>query len=407
MEKILFSDTFTKNLKNTLTKIPPVVVDDPIFRLHYKFTGLALLFASFLVSGYEFFGDPIMCIQQDDIPKKLLNTYCWIEGTFTLPNSLSKTVGEEVVYPGVDQHKEGDEVTEHAYYQWVCFVLLLQSFMFCIPRVIWRTMESGRLKALIQKLDSPILKKCDQETCAKSLANYFQSRRNEHHYYALKFVFCEFLNFVNVVGQIYFIDKFLSGQFTRYGIDVVKYVNEEQLNRTDPMIRIFPRITKCTFHKFGSSGTVQKHDALCLLPLNILNEKIFVVMWFWFVILAILGGCLLIYRIVIMVSGQARFLLLTCVTSLTSRKDIKALIPTICYGDWFLLYLLADNIDNLHFRQLVLQLKPTYLDEKPGPFQVAIDDVDNEKKPDYMAKGTKVFPSTETSSLIDNNESSV
>ena len=35
------------------------------------------------------------------------------------------------------------------------------------------------------------------------------------------------------------------------------------------MIYIFPRMTKCTFHKFGTSGEVEKHDALCILPLNI------------------------------------------------------------------------------------------------------------------------------------------
>ena len=28
-------------------------------------------------------------------------------------------------------------------------------------------------------------------------------------------------------------------------------------------------MTKCTFHKFGTSGNIEKHDALCILPLNI------------------------------------------------------------------------------------------------------------------------------------------
>ena len=49
-------------------------------------------------------------------------------------------------------------------------------------------------------------------------------------------------------------------------------------------------MTKCTFHKFGPSGTVQKFDGLCVLPLNIINEKIYVFLWFWFVILAIVTG---------------------------------------------------------------------------------------------------------------------
>jgi hypothetical protein len=33
-------------------------------------------------------------------------------------------------------------------------------------------------------------------------------------------------------------------------------------------------MTKCTFHKFGGSGTIQKFDALCVLGMNIINEKV-------------------------------------------------------------------------------------------------------------------------------------
>jgi hypothetical protein len=47
------------------------------------------------------------------------------------------------------------------------------------------------------------------------------------------------------------------------------------------MARIFPKVTKCTFNFYGPSGTLQSRDGLCALPLNILNDKIFVFLWFW------------------------------------------------------------------------------------------------------------------------------
>jgi hypothetical protein len=56
------------------------------------------------------------------------------------------------------------------------------------------------------------------------------------------------------VGNIFFVDVFLGGAFLKYGTDVVRYSGLDQENRTDPMIAVFPRVTKCTFHKFGSSG---------------------------------------------------------------------------------------------------------------------------------------------------------
>ena len=55
------------------------------------------------------------------------------------------------------------------------------------------------------------------------------------------------------------------------------------------MSRLFPKMTKCTFRKFGPSGTVEKIDALCVMPLNNANEKIYVFLWFWFVLLAVLS----------------------------------------------------------------------------------------------------------------------
>ena len=50
----------------------------------------------------------------------------------------------------------------------------------------------------------------------------------------------------------------------------------------------FLRITKCTFHKYGPSGTIERHDAMCVLALNIINEKIYVMLWFWLIILAVM-----------------------------------------------------------------------------------------------------------------------
>ena len=60
--------------------------------------------------------------------------------------------------------------------------------------------------------------------------------------------------------------------------------------RYDPMDAVFPKVTKCTFHMYGPSGTIQRHDALCILALNIISEKIFVFLWFWFVLLAMISA---------------------------------------------------------------------------------------------------------------------
>merc|ERR1711997_915201 len=133
---------------------------------------------------------------------------------------------------------------------------------------------------------------------------------NNETFYAFKFFFCEVLNLVNVVGQIYFMDFFLGGEFTTYGTDVLALTELSPEEREDPMARVFPKMTKCTFHKFGPSGTVEKFDGLCVLPLNIINEKIYVFLWFWFVIVCIITGVQIIYRIITLFAPGMREMLL-------------------------------------------------------------------------------------------------
>ena len=102
------------------------------------------------------------------------------------------------------------------------------------------------------------------------------------------------------------LDRFFDGTFFTYGIEVMSFADRDQEDRIDPMIYVFPRMTKCTFHKFGTSGNIEKHDALCILPLNIVNEKIYIFIWFWLLFLGLLSFLILVYRVAIIFSPYIR-----------------------------------------------------------------------------------------------------
>ena len=122
------------------------------------------------------------------------------------------------------------------------------------------------------------------------------------------------------------------------------------------MIYIFPRMTKCTFHKFGSSGNIESHDALCILPINIVNEKIYVFLWFWFLVLGTLTLLVVLYRLVIILSPRMRAYLLFVRFRLIKKECINVIIKKTQMGDWFLLYMLGQNIDSIIFKELVHEL---------------------------------------------------
>jgi len=147
-------------------------------------------------------------------------------------------------------------------------------------------------------------------------------------------------------------DLFLDGEFSRYGYDVLSMTELKPEERTDTMSRVFPKVTKCTFHKYGPTGTIQKLDGLCVLPLNILNEKIYVFLWFWFRFIAIISSLNILYRIVIIMIPSFRVFLLKARTRL-SYDELKIITQKCQIGDWFVLYQLAKNISPLTFKELV------------------------------------------------------
>lgn len=133
---------------------------------------------------------------------------------------------------------------------------------FYIPRYLWKTWEGGRIKMLVLDLNCPVVNDESKEERKKILLDYFTENLNRHNFYAFRFFICEALNFINVFVQIYFMDYFLGGEFSTYGSDVLSFTEMEPEERGDPMSRVFPKVTKCTFHKYGPSGSVQKFDGL-------------------------------------------------------------------------------------------------------------------------------------------------
>ena len=156
---------------------------------------------------------------------------------------------------------------------------------------------------------------------------------------------------------MFLMNTFFDGAFLTFGFDVIAFAERDQEERIDPMIYIFPRMTKCTFNKFGTSGEVEKHDALCILPLNVVNEKIYIFLWFWFLILGFLTALVLLYRLIIILSPRMRAYLLYIRFRLINREVINTIVRKSKMGDWFLFYMLGQNVDSIIFKVVSISFK--------------------------------------------------
>lgn len=334
------------------------IIDNMVFRFHYRVTTAILFVCCILVTANNLIGEPIACINDGAVPGHVINTYCWITHTFTLPHQTNKPVGSHVAHPGVGGFVQGeDEKRYHSYYQWVPFMLFFQGLLFYIPHWVWKNWEEGKVRMITDGMRGAVVcTKEDRRDRQSRLVQYFIDTLHMHNVYASGYFLCEVLNFVNVIANMFFIDTFLGGAFLTYGTEVIKFSQQNQENRTDPMVIVFPRVTKCTFHKFGPSGTIQRHDALCILALNILNEKIYIFLWFWFIILAVLSGFALVYSIAVVLLPSIRETILIRRFRFGTPAGVSALIRKTQIGDFLLLHLLGQNMNMLIFGELLDEL---------------------------------------------------
>ena len=222
--------------------------------------------------------------------------------------------------------------------------------MFYIPRIVWQKLEGGKLSSLLKDLGRGL--EMEKKEKKKEMVEYLYDNMRTHEYWAYCYFFCELMTLMNVILQIFIINKILKGVFLTFGFDVVAFIFQGQEDQVDPRIFAFPRMTKCTFHLF-SGAELDKFDTICMLPLNEINEKIFLFLWFWLFFLVLFTFILLICRIVTTLSPDVRVYLLRRVSSLVEEETVTKVVRNTKIGDWLLLNLLGKNLDSNTFKELM------------------------------------------------------
>lgn len=331
-------------------------VDNAVLHLHYRVTFLIFFISSALVTAKEFFGAPIDCMTKNTVPKNILNIYCFIMSTFSVPKHWDKPLGEGTAFHGLGLHEADDEIVYHAYYQWVPLVLFAQAMVFYIPRFLWKSAEGGLFDVVLGGLNQPELEESKRLKKHKVLSKYMVDNLHLHTFWACCFFACEVIAFVIVVSNIYFTDYFLGGTFLQYGSDVLNFIEMDDINRTDPMVKIFPTVSKCNFRAFGPSGTIEKHDSMCVLAVNIINQKIYILLWFWLITLAAITGVWLIIRLATILFPPVRTHLLKARARSAAKEHVSLIEKRCNIGDWFLLYQLGRALEPTVYAEFLAEL---------------------------------------------------
>ncbi|XP_022113086.2 innexin inx7 [Pieris rapae] len=348
------------------------IIDNLVFKLHYKLTVTMLLCFVILVSGREYFGEHIKCLSDQGVPPHVIQTYCFFMATFTIIRHYNQSLleGGLLPHPGIGPDLEEDEPIRHTYYQWVPFVLFIQSLLFYLPHYIWKRQEGGRIKALVEGLKYSSLALHDADVQAgdisvpskttikrkvqlikKDIILRLQITRSWSYW----LVTMEVANLMHIIFEVWLSNVFLHGCYIGLGFNVLSFSGWGDIS--NPLETIFPKVTKCVFHKYGPSGSIQQHDALCVMALNIIHEKIYVILWFWFLFLFIVSFIAILWRLISYFMYRRSLKFNEAVFHHITRKKLNPCnvvnIVNCCkYGDWLFLSYLAKNLQSATYQEL-------------------------------------------------------
>merc|ERR1712038_128654 len=340
-------------------EVNQISIDNWSFKCFYKITTSILLTCSLISSTKQFFGEPIQCDLRDGgVNQAVLNSYCWMYSSFDIPPN----------FKGNCAKREPDGATLYnTYYQWVAIFLVVQACLFYIPRVAWLRLEGGLMKFLVKDARGKIID--DAESKRDELVLTFQEHlHNKYNRYAFCFYSCETSNLFIVISQIFVVNKFLHYQFLSYGFRVYEWYSmpaeERAMLNLNPMCEVFPRLAACDYIRYGPGGGQEKKNALCVLGLNMINDKVFLVVWYWYLILLLIGSCRLIFRIATLTIWKFRYCLIKWKIRRYFKKDenddhIIHYFRHCSIGDWLVLYQMSRNMNKRFYADFLSVLSRT------------------------------------------------
>jgi len=196
------------------------------------------------------------------------------------------------------------------------------------------------------------------------VATYVNLKHAGHTRYGLGYIVAQTCNVLALLLAWNATDRFLDGQFNTLGFHWAKAGLQGLKGRTSAynvLYRVFPRVTKCEFQKFGAGGDLDVHDYLCVLAPNILSEKIFVFLWFWYGLLLFVG-VLNLLTILLMAIKTVRIRSLFMMRAVFSGKirqhvrssdRLRAEIERMHFGKFLFLYLLGRNVDFYVYKRVL------------------------------------------------------
>merc|ERR1712223_1481501 len=93
---------------------------------------------------------------------------------------------------------------------------------------------------------------------------------------------------INIFIQFYLVNEFLDHEFHNVAVGGL---------RADIHESVLPIVAECEYKDYGTAGKETTKSILCVLPINMFNQKVFTIFFVWLGVLLIASLLLSIVRI--------------------------------------------------------------------------------------------------------------
>ncbi|UJR35920.1 hypothetical protein I4U23_028662 [Adineta vaga] len=265
--------------------------DDFVDRLSRHYSVLIFSIFVLIVSSVQFVGKPISCFTPASFTDAHIiyaDFVCWISDTYFV------SIDAEI--PEIDhtETRQGSHIIR--FYQYVPFILMLQTFGFFFPGYCWRN-GSTRFGISLQKhldqlrmsrrsfAESPIYRRQLIRNVATRLDQYFRRHpRKQFAKLTVFYILIKFIYLINILIQLISLHCLMNFNFD------IKQLLERFLIYSDTIRHAsvqFPTNVLCDFIVRFLGKNKHRHTVQCVLPINVFNEKIFIFSYLWLILLFI------------------------------------------------------------------------------------------------------------------------
>nr|QQY02446.1 innexin 2 [Cryptocotyle lingua] len=285
---------------------------------HFISCGLILMLAGVTMANVYFLR-PIACTLPT-APENQFNQFaesvCWVKGTLGIRYADSMPTNKQEW----DLMRERSDIS---FYQWVPFCLSVQAMLFFAPHALWQSLAlytmGENLESILNKArhandaeDSARRNKCVESAAHQlfRLARQHQDHRSTRwarlqrraasfpggavcvagkrmgNWVMTSYLFVKMLYLANALGQLFLIRTFLgfNGGLFVFGDKLVATLTAK---REWEESEFFPRQTYCPVEVRHLGTKSNLYTAICALPVNMFNEKIYIFLWLWIALVAI------------------------------------------------------------------------------------------------------------------------